>query len=170
MLCSCIVILTAGCLSVDYQGASYAPTKDVKFYRSAKAVPAKFEVMGKAVCSGNYINTSKEDIVKKLLIEAKAKGADAVLLHEYAIVPSGSVREQQLLDMSASKKIWTENSHTGSGWSELDKDFAVRYGTIGKKNIASAPAHRSYRRIIQVEFLKFNSTTAGQASNQGGLR
>jgi hypothetical protein len=155
MLCSCIAVLTAGCLSVDYQGASYAPTENIKFYSTAKAVPKPFEVMGKAVCSGNYISTSKEDIVKKLVTQAEAEGADAVLLHEYAIVPAGSVREQQLLNMNASNKIWGESGRAVSGWGALEKDFAVRYGTVGKKNSAPAPSTSSYSRIIRVEFLKF---------------
>ena len=158
MLCSCIVILTAGCLSVNYKSDTnevYTPTENIKFYSTAAKVPEAFNVMGKAVCSGNYVSTSKEDIVKKLITRAEAAGADAVLLHEYAIVPAGSVREQQLLDMNASHRIWGEGGRAVSGWSELEKDFAVRYGTIGKKNSGSAPSTGSYRRIIRAEFLKF---------------
>jgi hypothetical protein len=155
MLCSCVVVLTAGCLSVDYQGETYAPTENVKFYSTVKEVPEKFEIMGKAVCSGNYISTSKEDIVKEFIKQAEEKGADAVLLHEYAVVPAGSVREQQLLNMNASNKIWGDSGRAVSGWNELEKDFDVRYGTVGKKNSAPAPSTSSYRRIIRVEFLKF---------------
>lgn len=156
ILCS-VIVLTAGCLSVDYQGESYAPTENVKFYSSETKVPKPFNVMGKAVCSGNYIEATKEDIVKKLIIQAEAEGADAVLLHEYAVVVSGSLREQQLLNMNASNKIWGESGRAVSGWGELEKDFAVRYGTIGKKNSAAAPSTSSYRRIIRAEFLKFKS-------------
>ena len=160
ILCSSIVILTAGCLSVNYKSDTnevYTPTEDIKFYSTAAKVPELFEVMGKAVCSGNYASTSKEDIVKKLITRAEAAGADAVLLHEYAIVPAGSVREQQLLDMSTGHKIWGEGGRAVSGWSELEKDFAVRYGSIGKKNNKPAPSTGSYHRIIRVEFLKFKS-------------
>ena len=157
ILCSAIVMLTAGCLSVDYQGASYAPTENVKFYSTETKVPKPFDVMGKAVCSGNYINATKEDIVKKLITQAEAEGADAVLLHEYAIVVTGSLREAQLLNMNASNKIWGDAGKAVSGWGELEKDFAVNYGTVGKKNSVSAPSTSSYRRIIRVEFLKFKS-------------
>lgn len=162
MLCSCIAILTTGCISVDYKSddnKAYTPTENIQFYSKAAKVPKDFEIMGKAVCSGNYINASKEDIVKKLILRAEAEGADAVLLHEYAIVPAGSVREQQLLNINNSNKIWGEGGRAVSGWSELEKDFAVRYGTVGKKKSESAPSTSSYRRIIRAEFLKFKTPT-----------
>ena len=149
-----IAILISGCLPVDYRGASYAPTQNVKFYRSKTEIPQPFKVMGRAVCSGDYSTTSQEEIVQKLIQRAESAGADAVLLHEYAIVPTGSVREHQLLDMSNSSKVWAENGRAVSGWNELDKDFATRYGAIGKKK-NKPQITQSYRRIIQVEFLKY---------------
>jgi hypothetical protein len=160
MLCATMMALLAtGCLSVDYQGKSYAPTENVKFYSTAKEVPQPFDVMGKAICSGNYVNTTKEDIVKELISQAEAKGADAVLLHEYAIVVTGSLREHQLLTLDGEDKLWEESGHALSDWSKLEEDFAVNYGTIGKKNSKKSPSTNSYRRIIQVEFLKFKPAT-----------
>jgi len=157
MLCATMALLTAGCLSVNYQGQSYAPTENVKFYSTAKQVPQPFDIMGKAICSGNYIDTTKEDIVKKLISQAESEGADAVLLHEYAIVVTGSLREHQLLTLDGKGKLWEESGHVLSDWSKLEEDFAVNYGTIGKKNSTKTPATNSYRRIIQVEFLKFKA-------------
>ena len=158
ILCATMALLTTGCLSVNYQGKSYAPTENVKFYSTAKQVPQSFDIMGKAICSGNYVNTTKEDIVKKLISQAEAKGADAVLLHEYAIVVTGSLREHQLLTLDGEGKLWEESGPALSDWSKLEEDFAVNYGTIGKKNSEKSPSTNSYRRIIQVEFLKFKST------------
>ena len=109
------------------------------------------------IVKGREENLHNEDIVKKLITQAEAEGADAVLLHEYAIVVSGSLREQQLLNMNASNKIWGDAGKAVSGWGELEEDFAVRYGTVGKKNSVAAPSTSSYRRIIRVEFLKFKS-------------
>lgn len=151
-----IAILCAGCMSFKYDGKSYAPTKDVKFYSDKAKVPEPFDVMGHATCSGDYDKFSKESMVEKILKEAEENGANAVLLYEYAIVPAGSEREKQLLDTSSDRGVWPEGGREVSGWNELEQNFNTQYGTVGKDN-QNVSSTRTYRRILKVEFLKYKT-------------
>lgn len=68
-----------GCASVKYVGKSSNPTTNVDVYYSEKDIEKEYEVMGHAVGRGGPF-VSDDDIYKKLIEEAKFKGADAIII------------------------------------------------------------------------------------------
>jgi len=76
------VVLLAGCASVDYVGKTYAPTSNVDVYMSADDVGRPYEVMGEARAQVDTIPFSKpgQQLQDKLVAEARAKGADGIIL------------------------------------------------------------------------------------------
>jgi hypothetical protein len=77
-----VVVLLAGCASVDYVGKSYAPTANVDVYMSADDVRRPYEVMGEARAQVDAIPFSKPgaQLQQKLLEQARAKGADGIII------------------------------------------------------------------------------------------
>ena len=75
-------VLLAGCASVDYVGKTYAPTSNVDVYMSADDVRRPYEVMGEARAQVDAIPFSKpgQQLQGKLVAEARAKGADGIIL------------------------------------------------------------------------------------------
>src|SRR5262245_5293640 len=76
------VVLLAGCASIDYVGKTYAPTSNVDVYMSADDVGRPYEVMGEARAQVDAIPFSKpgQQLQDKLVAEARAKGADGIIL------------------------------------------------------------------------------------------
>ena len=75
-----LLTLLVGCVNFSYQGEEFAPTENVSVFYSASEVPADFAVIGKARASGNYSEVTNDQLVDKLIEEAKSKGADGVLI------------------------------------------------------------------------------------------
>jgi hypothetical protein len=77
-----VAVLLAGCASVDYVGKSYAPTANVDVYMSADDVRRPYEVMGEARAQIDAIPFSKpgQQLQQKLLEQARAKGADGIII------------------------------------------------------------------------------------------
>ncbi len=79
---SALVLAALGCTTVDYVGRSYAPTTNVGVYFSEADVPHPFEVMGEARATTDDLpfGSPGAALQEKLLEEARARGADAILL------------------------------------------------------------------------------------------
>ena len=69
------------CTHFNYVGKSYEPTKDVTIYYSEKKIQKEFTIIGHAISAGQ-IFVSVDDLKEKLISEAKAKGADAILIKD----------------------------------------------------------------------------------------
>lgn len=74
-----LTLFIIGCASVKYIGKSYEPTTSVDVYYSEKDIEKDYEVMGHAIGRGNLF-VSDEKINKKLIEEAKLRGADAIVI------------------------------------------------------------------------------------------
>ena len=74
--------LLAGCTSVDYVGKTHAPTHDVEVFMSADDVGRPYEVMGEARAQVDTIPFAKpgQQLQDKLIAEARARGADGIIL------------------------------------------------------------------------------------------
>jgi len=155
------VMLVAGCLSFNYKGETFPQTSSIKIYDDATKIPAEYSVMGRCVCSGKYEQFSKEEMYRKVVAEAEAKGADAVLVYAYQVVPAG--RDESGLLREDSVSIWAEGSDEVSGWNQLTKDFDGGYSKIGKKDKSANPL--SYTRIVRAELLKFNTNLSAEAKD-----
>ncbi len=78
LLCSSFF---SACSHFNYVGKSYSPTKDVAVYFSEKEIQKEYTIIGHAVSAGQ-IFVSVDDLKKRLVNEAKAKGADAILIKD----------------------------------------------------------------------------------------
>ena len=75
-----LTLFIIGCASVKYIGKSYEPTTSVDVYYSEKDIKKEYEVMGHAIGRGAEIFVTDEQIHKKLMEEARKRGADAIVL------------------------------------------------------------------------------------------
>ena len=88
-----------GCASVNYVGQSFDATTTVDMYFSEEEIEKEYTVIGHALGSGTWVSDDK--IQRKLVEEAKSKGADAVLITgigktHIPLGDSGSVDENQI--------------------------------------------------------------------------
>ena len=149
-----LALVMTGCINFQYKGAEFTPTEKANIYESKKDIPdKKYLLIGKCVASGRYSEVTREEMYKRLLKEAKSKGADAVLIVAYQIVPTG-ISEDGLLNED-SVSLWSEGSVTNSGWNQLYGDFDQYYGQVGKKNDKTA-SPLSYTRIVRATFIKYD--------------
>ena len=70
-------LLAIGCAHVNYVGKSFQSTINVDLYFSKEDIEQEYTVMGHAIGDGTSDNN---EIQTALIEEAKAKGADAVLI------------------------------------------------------------------------------------------
>jgi len=153
-LTALLAFSATGCINFQYKGAEFTPTEKARIYESAKKIPdQQYLPIGKCVASGRYDEVTREKMYLKLQKEAESKGADAVLITAYQIVPTG-ISESGLLNQD-SVSLWAEGSVTNSGWNQLYGDFDQYYGQVGKKN-KNIAAPLSYTRIVRATFIKYN--------------
>lgn len=154
VLAGLLVVLMTGCINFQYKGAEFTPTEKANIYESAKSIPDQnYLLIGKCVATGRYNEVTREEIYKRLQKEAESKGADAVLVTAYQIVPTG-ISETGLLGQD-SVSLWSEGSVTNSGWNQLYGDFDQYYGQVGKKD-AKSSTPLSYTRIVRASFIRYN--------------
>ena len=74
--------LWAGCVSVDYVGKSYPPTASVELFMTPDDVKRPYEVIGEARAQADALPCPNpaEQLQQKLLLEARSRGANAVIL------------------------------------------------------------------------------------------
>ncbi|MDD5697104.1 MAG: hypothetical protein PHH77_00655 [Victivallaceae bacterium] len=152
-LAGLLVFAGTGCINFQYQGTAFTPTGQVNIYEHVKDLPdKKYLVMGQGVASGRYDDFTREQIYLRLQEEAEKKGADAVLITAYQIVPTG-VSENTLLNQD-SVSLWSEGSVTNSGWNQLYDNFDQYYGQYKQKR--NDPVPSSYTRIVRASFIKYD--------------
>ncbi|QSH40818.1 hypothetical protein P0136_11280 [Lentisphaerota bacterium ZTH] len=145
--------LLTGCMHFEYEGTKFEECTKPSIFESRKKIPEKrYLVMGKCVAYGRYNDFTREEIYKRLLREAEGRGADAVLIDAYQVVPT-ALAESGLIHQD-SINVWSEGSYTNSGWNQLYRDFDQYYGNIGEERKSSVPL--SYTRIVRASFIKYD--------------
>ena len=96
---ACIALVMVGCTSVEYVGDSYSPTDYVDLYYSEAEIERDFYTMGHGLGTGVWTRNSK--IQKKIIEEARDRGADAILItglgkSHIPIGDDGSAEEKQI--------------------------------------------------------------------------
>ncbi len=91
-----LAIFIIGCANVKYVGKSYNPTTNIDVYYSEKDIEKEYEVIGHVVGRGGFF-VSDDQIHKKLIEEAKQKGADAIVITGIDVehVSSGDVDSEE---------------------------------------------------------------------------
>ena len=95
-----VTLLAIGCARVNYVGKSFDPTSSVDMYFSKEEIKKEYTVIGHAIGSGTF-GASNDKIQKKLIEEAKRKGADAILItglgrSHIPVGKEGSTEENQI--------------------------------------------------------------------------
>jgi hypothetical protein len=108
--------------------------------------------MGQAYATAQYQEYSREEMMTKLEKKAEESGADAIQVTAYEIVPSGEVREDQLLN-NTPNNAWALDDDSQSSWTRLDQNFDYGYGQINGKQMSTDV--RTYKRVIKANFLRF---------------
>jgi hypothetical protein len=81
--------LISGCAKSSYVGKSYAPTVNVDLFMDENGLTRPYEVMGQVSIDGESL-VSTDKLQEKMMEEAKARGADAVLIEGYEEIYTGS--------------------------------------------------------------------------------
>ncbi len=72
------LMILVSCASVNYVGKTLEETQKIEVFYSADEIGVDYNVIGHALGLGLFVNPQK--IQKKLVTEARAKGADAILI------------------------------------------------------------------------------------------
>jgi len=87
-LISCAMVIS--CTTTDYVGKTYSKTDRVEIYFNTDEIKRPYEVMGQIKAEAPEA-VRFEDMEKKLVEDAMARGADAILIGELKTVEVGSV-------------------------------------------------------------------------------
>ena len=79
-----------GCTTTDYVGKTYSKTDRVEIFFNTDEIKRPYEVMGQIKAEAPEA-VRFEDMEKKLVEDAMARGADAILIGELKTVEVGSV-------------------------------------------------------------------------------
>jgi len=117
-----------GCAKSSYIGKTYTPTSNVDLYMDAKSITRQYEIMGQISIDGESL-VSTDKLQEKMIEEARAKGADAVLVEG--------------LD-----EVYTGSSTSTSGSNSTDKKGNQHFH-------ASSYTSQSKHRILKAKLLKY---------------
>ena len=145
-----MALLFSGCVSMEYTGETAPETREVAIFTDSSRIKEKYKVLGRAVASGNYSDVSKSKMMEVMIAKAKKSGADAILIVEQQVVPSGEV-SRPLFDTAF------DFDNTNQSWRQIDKDVDFTYGEVGRKQPQNIRSVSSYKRIIRAEFLKYTA-------------
>ena len=140
-----------GCVSFEYDGIREAePTSSVKVFTDKAKIKQPYQVLGKAVASGNYQDVSRDRLEEKLISEAESVGADAVLITSQEVVRQASG--------AASPQYMTAFDYDDSSpsWRAIYRDVDLTYGSVRGTPNDNGVQFR-YRRILKAEFLKYRT-------------
>ena len=142
----------AGCVSYTYTGEKApAGSAEAEVFTDSAKIGFPYQVLGRAVVSGNYQQVSRDRMIAKLKNEARKCGADAVLIVEQQVLPGDLLRNGRQTGFFTA----FDYDDTSRSWGELYRDVDVTFGSIGKDpkpNAGSGIA--DYKRIIRAEFLR----------------
>lgn len=79
----------SGCAKTSYVGKTYSPTLSVDLFMDESGLTRPYEVMGQISIDGETL-VSADKMQEKMMEEAKARGADAVLIEGYEEIYTGS--------------------------------------------------------------------------------
>jgi hypothetical protein len=138
-----ILAFALGCETADvnYMGKTYPPTKALDVYYSKTDVPAGYAVMGRAIVTAPE-DLSGKQIQDKIMKEAEAAGADAVLVGEAREVKSGVSTDW------AVEQFGPLDTYDGFGWGYGPGDW----GMLGPVHYIT-PLETTYNYALKIKVL-----------------
>ena len=143
-----------GCISFEYDGTREPePSASVKVFNDKAKIKQAYQVLGRAVVSGDYMDVSRDRLEEKLVSEAESAGADAVLITSQEVVrqASGSTSPQYMSSF--------DYDDSSPSWRAIYRDVDLTYGSVRGTPNDNGVQFR-YRRIIKAEFLKYRPAEA----------
>ena len=142
-----LAMMLCGCVSFEYDGVREAePSASVKMFTDKAKIKQPYQVMGKAVVSGDYMDVSRDRLEEKLLSEAESVGADAVLITSQEVVRSSSGKNTNPLYMSAFD--YDDSSRAGAPSTATSilhtATSAERRATRGRSSATAGFSRRSF--------------------------
>ena len=133
--------IVVGCTTTDYVGKTYSKTDRVEIYFNTDEIKQPYEVMGQIKAEAPEA-VRFEDMEKKLVEDAMARGADAILIGELKTVEVGSVS-------SASGKTYGDPHYY------LDKNMKLKKkgGSDHYSQLSITTVVRDH--VIDVKLLKY---------------
>ena len=145
-------LMISGCVSYSYSGDKGTPAAvEPAVFSDSARIGKTYQVLGKAVVSGDYQQVSRDRMMEKLKLEAKKCGADAVLIVEHQVLPA------DMVGTGRKSGFFTafDYDDTNRSWGELYRDVDVNFGSIGKTSASGSSGISGSKRIIRAEFLRY---------------
>jgi hypothetical protein len=111
-----LLFLLTGCMTVDYVGTTYPSTTQVDLFFDEADITADYTVMGELRVEGdNHLFLRSEKMQRKLMEQARQRGADGILFAPVAIRVTGET-EQTSGTASTDKngREWSSSSTTAT--------------------------------------------------------
>ncbi len=147
-------VLFCGCINIQYNGKTAdkkAGDVLVAVFANADKVNRKYTILGEAEASGNYLETSRDDMIAKLREKARECGADAIIIKEQKVVSesgkeiSGGVF-RSAFDQEGTPENWQNFART------VDRDYV---NTNRSANNTASGTNRNMTRIIKAVFITY---------------
>ena len=148
ILCS----FCCGCISYQYDGQkTSSPTEKVVIYNNKNKLTSKYTLLGTAKVSASYTAVTKEEMIKKLEKEAKNTGANAIVIVETLVTPTG----KSTIESNFTTYYETQDNHNPNSY--IAQDFNYNYGNVNNR-IDSTQSVTGYTRTIIAQFVKFQES------------
>ena len=148
ILCS----FCCGCISYQYDGKkTSSPTEKVVIYNKQNKITAKYTLLGTAKVSASYTAVTKEEMIKKLEKEAKNVGANAIVIIDQQVTPTGNTT----IESKFATYFETQDNHTPNDY--IAQDFNHTYGNVNNR-VDSTESINNYTRTIIAQFLKLKES------------
>lgn len=147
-------VLLCGCINIQYNGKTAEKKADdilVTVYSNAEKVTRKYTVLGEAVASGNYQETSRDRMISKLREKARECGASAIIITEQKVVTD----DNEKVPGSAFRSAFDQEG-TPENWQALARSVDREYVNTNRTvNNASSGSNRNMTRIIKAVFITY---------------
>ena len=144
-------LFISGCISYKYDGKTSTPTEKVAIFYNKNKLTSKYTLLGTAKVSASYTAVTKEEMIKKLEQEAKNTGANAIVIIDQQVTPTGNTT----IESKFATYFETQDNHNPSDY--IAQDFNHNYGNINNR-IDNTQSTTGYTRTIIAQFLKLKES------------
>ncbi len=133
-----LALLFVSCVSVDYMGKSYAPTKEVDLYFSMEEVARPHEIMGEAHAEAPE-GIELKQIQERLLEEARSRGANALVIVDVGKLEKATTTYSTTEGRGGGPEYWVDEKgklhHSGKSRSTTTATTTVQHDTVVKATL-----------------------------------
>lgn len=120
LLAVVLLLALAACTKIDYIGEEYPPTDQVDMYFSEADIRLEYKVMGRMIATADDIVSSGK-MQKKIMEEAKKKGADGVVILGLDRYQSGESHQYNETTETKEKKDGTKTTTSATSTTNVEE-------------------------------------------------